>query len=80
MNPQPKKISPRLNKDKYQKLRVLLYELWNESCPECELWREFGQMHLHHPKTRGSGGGDNVMEWICFACHDKKHRGEYYGA
>jgi hypothetical protein len=69
MNPNPKKIPPRLSKEKYHKLRVFLYNLWDEHCPECNAWRDINQMHIHHDPSRGSGGGDHRIWWCCYKCH-----------
>jgi len=66
--PERKKLTPAQRK----KLRIALYDVYEEHCPECGLWREFEQMHIHHIKTRGAGGLDDRLknlDWICFECH-----------
>ena len=42
----------------------------------CELCGKPGNVHVHHIKTKGSGGGDlpeNLIS-LCLYCHDKAHR------
>ena len=75
MKPNPKKIPPKLFPSQKRELRIFLYNLWGECCPECGLWREMDQMHIAHScRSRGAGGGDNHIMWKCFKCHDEEHR------
>jgi len=71
MTPDPKPYKVRLVDAKKRKLRLLLYDIYDEHCPECGKWRDFNQMHIHHLKTRGAGGDDRLsnLSWICFECH-----------
>ena len=45
--------------------------------PYCEWCWRWGPTHVHHIKSRGSGGGDvpeNLIS-LCVGCHDRAHRG-----
>jgi 5-methylcytosine-specific restriction endonuclease McrA len=78
MNPQPKKKRKKLSPVKYHQVRVDLYNDQKEYCPICGCWMPFDLAHLHHKKSRGSGGGDDLenLVLICFKCHRKVHDGQ----
>ena len=70
MNPQPKLEPIKLSKKRYHDLRVTLYRIFDECCPDCKLHRDFSQMHLHHDPSKGTGrGADNRIHWTCYECH-----------
>ena len=73
----PKKKRIKLNAPSYQELRKEAYNRAQGHCESCYRWCPVSEGHLHHVISRGSGGGDvidNVL-WLCYLCHDKKHRG-----
>jgi predicted HNH restriction endonuclease len=43
----------------------------------CELCGRRGVIHVHHIKSKGSGGNDEAdnLVSLCPVCHDKVHRG-----
>lgn len=45
--------------------------------PYCELCGRHGIMHVHHIKSKGSGGGDvpDNLICLCWGCHRKVHDG-----
>lgn len=46
--------------------------------PYCQVCGRWGVVHVHHIKTRGSGGGDvpeNLIS-LCYECHTKAHAGK----
>ena len=67
----PKRRMVRLSDDAKKTLRICLYNVYNEHCPECGLYRTIDQMHIHHIKTRGAGGDDRLsnLSWECYDCH-----------
>ena len=62
----------------YSVARRAVYEEQHESCGYCGRWCEFERWHLHHIKSRGSGGAvvdrENLIG-LCWQCHRKVHDG-----
>lgn len=75
MNPQPKKKRIKLSKQEYHLLRVNKWNAQYRKCARCHQFTPFEQFHLHHKKTRGSGGGDTEenTEGLCYICHSIEH-------
>ena len=67
----------KLSRKEYHDLRVLIYSAQMESCDSCNRWCEMDQFQLHHIKTRGAGGGDEMSNLVglCWQCHRKTHDG-----
>jgi len=85
MTPDHKKKRTKLNVMEYQDLRKKASKRALGHCELCYSWCPLSNGHLHHIKSRGAGGGDdfdvdkdspnNNVLWLCYLCHDKKHRG-----
>jgi 5-methylcytosine-specific restriction endonuclease McrA len=44
----------------------------------CQVCGRWGDVHVHHIKSKGSGGGDipeNLIS-LCYKCHTKAHIGK----
>ena len=72
--PKPKRL--KLSPSEYHQLRIDLYNEAREHC-QCGRWMAFNESHLHHIKSRGSGGSDDPSNLIliCWRCHRKIHDG-----
>ena len=78
MRPYPKQKRVKLNSKEYHELRLRKYMSVSCCCEVCHVWTSLETGHLdHYPKTKGAGAGDTMEEtrWVCYKCHDKRHRG-----
>ena len=76
-NPNPKKKRIKLSQKEYHELRLKKYMQVHCLCEDCSCWTSLETGHFDHIKTRGSGGDDIIEngKWLCYRCHDKRHRG-----
>jgi len=80
LKPNPKKKRIELKGKAYTELRKAACKRAMNHCEvkDCYQWTPIELGHLdHYPKTRGAGAGDTLKEvrWVCYRCHDKRHRG-----
>jgi len=75
--PFPKQIPKRLNGKKYSKFRNDIYDKRGGLCDICFTNLKRDSFHIHHKKTRGSGGEDSSVNALlcCHECHHKIHMG-----
>ena len=59
-----------------RKERAVITTRANNRCEYCSKYLNDDEMHVHHIKTRGSGGDNTPSNLItlCGNCHDKAHR------
>jgi 5-methylcytosine-specific restriction endonuclease McrA len=74
---QPKPKREKMTPRKWEERRI---EVWERECGLCQGCFRFVPLtdgHIHHIKTRGAGGGDEMSNLclLCFLCHDAVHRG-----
>ena len=68
-DPKPKRI--KLKGKAYSDLRKAVWKLQYRRCANCGKWVILEEAHLHHKKTKGSGGDDTAenTEILCWYCH-----------
>ena len=69
-----------MTREEKNAIRLIVYEEANECCEQCGIGLVFesgswSSMHLHHIKTRGSGGdwSRSNLKCLCIACHLNQH-------
>lgn len=78
-NPNPKKVTTKLESHKLSKLKQLLIKLQNYHCYHCKRWMtSFLKADLHHIRNRSLGGDDSVSNCVvlCRECHRLVHDGK----
>ena len=78
----PKKKRVKLSDAEYHKLRWEAFYRAGGVCEYCGRYAPFDSDYitngeLHHIKTKGSGGHDDLSnsKWVCLYCHEHIHKG-----
>lgn len=75
IRPDPKKKRVSLKPKAYTELKRAIFIKQGRTCAKCGQPRFLKDCHLHHKKSRGSGGDDSEVncEVICWFCHSEEH-------
>jgi len=62
----------RRNSPEYKRLRAFVFALDSYVCVVCRMYNPTERLHMHHRKTKGSGGEDTIAN--CYTVCDRCHR------
>jgi 5-methylcytosine-specific restriction endonuclease McrA len=68
----PKGQHYRRNDKAYKELRAWVFAIDSYTCVICRMYNDRERLHMHHRKTKGSGGEDSISN--CYTVCDRCHR------